>query len=207
MRAAFCRDARSTDEPALIVLYGCGGYGGLDRRLAEEFPRAGYATLYVDYFGLTPPPDRRGFCSPRSIAPRVLAIWQEVVLSAAAALRHARGVDARRVGVLGWSMGADVALSVAAAGSRQLSVVVAYSPATFPPLAARASAFPPTLLLLSARGDVHALRGARAFVDALTAARVAAELFVYPAGSHYWQRRQGEEGFRHALAFLDRYLR
>ncbi len=208
MRAEFCRDARPGREPALVVLHGCGGFGGVDRGLAERFPRAGYATVYVDYFDLTPPPGKRGFCSVRIVPRRVLSVWRTVVVSAAMALRSRPDVDPRLVGVLGWSMGADVALAAAAwPGAPRFAAVVAYSPGTVASLTARAVRLPPTIILMSGLGDIRALGGARALAEALRAARISTELYIYPTGSHYWQGRQGEKAFRHAVAFLRRYMR
>jgi hypothetical protein len=47
----------------VIVLHGCGGFGTLDQTLAHRLPEHGIATNYVDYFGLTPPPRRKGFAT------------------------------------------------------------------------------------------------------------------------------------------------
>ena len=206
VRAEFCRNAHSGREPALVVLYGCGGFGGLDHRLAQTYPHAGFATLYIDYFALTPPLGRRGFCG-RAVTSQIASVWRTTVLAAVGWLGSRGGVDPLRVGLLGWSLGANVALATASSpGGRQLAALVAYSPDAFPAAPTAASRFPPTIVLLSRRGDRPSLRGARTFVAALAACGVPNELYLYPAGSHYWQGRQSREGFADAVAFLRRHL-
>ena len=48
VRAAFCRPAGSAQAPALVVLHGCGGFGGIDEVLARDLPAHGVATFEVD---------------------------------------------------------------------------------------------------------------------------------------------------------------
>jgi poly(3-hydroxybutyrate) depolymerase len=46
VRAEACEPVPAhTGHPAVVVLYGCGGFGSLDRGLAEQLPRIGVATL------------------------------------------------------------------------------------------------------------------------------------------------------------------
>jgi dienelactone hydrolase len=157
--------------------------------------------MYLDTYALTPPPGRRGFCGVAT-PPAIRATWRATVLAAARALASRRGVDPQRMGLLGWSDGADLALAVASTPGAGIDAVVAYSPDAFPQLSARGPGYPPAIELLSAVGDVHSLRRARAFHVALIARGVLNELYVYPGGSHYWQGRQGRDGFARALAFL-----
>jgi dienelactone hydrolase len=201
VRAAICRDQRPGRESGLVVLYGCGGFGGLDYRLATVYAEAGFATMYLDTFALTPPPGRRGFCSVRT-SPAVPAAWRTTVLAATRALAAARGVDPHKVGLLGWSLGADLALGVSSVTGAQIAVVVAYSPDVFPASTTRGRAYPPTIALLSGRGDIHSISEARAFHLRLVGLGVVNEVYVYPGGSHYWQGRQGRDGFARAVAFL-----
>lgn len=52
VRAARCGTA--SGARAVVVLHGCGGFSTFDHRLAEELPRYGISTLYVDYFEPSP---------------------------------------------------------------------------------------------------------------------------------------------------------
>jgi poly(3-hydroxybutyrate) depolymerase len=44
VRAALCRPAGSVRMPAVVVLHGCGGFGGIDEVLARDLPNHGVAT-------------------------------------------------------------------------------------------------------------------------------------------------------------------
>ena len=109
VRAALCRRPGSARLPAVVVLHGCGGFGGIDEVLARDLPSHGVATYYIDYFGLTPAPSKRGFCgSPQT--ERSFATWQRIVVDATATLKRMPGIDAGRVGAVGWSLGGGLAL-------------------------------------------------------------------------------------------------
>jgi dienelactone hydrolase len=216
VRAALCRPAGTSSAPAVVVLHGCGGFGTLDQVLARDLPAYGIATFYLDYFGLTPAPSRKGFCNAHGRVADVFATWQRIVLDAAAALRRDAGVDPARVGAVGWSLGAGLALVTAEYGSRSLGSVpprtrpfralALFSTAAFEPILAHAARLPPTLVLDGGSGDVIPPADAIALYRALRRAHVPASLFVYPHGNHQWKGAQGAAGERRAVAFLKRYL-
>jgi dienelactone hydrolase len=217
VRAALCLPAGSKRAPAVVVLHGCGGFGTLDQFLARDLPTQGIATFYIDYFGLTPPPSRRkGFCNARGTVENAFAIWQRIVLDAAAALRREPGVDPARVCALGWSLGAGLALVTAECGDRPAGstpprtqpfrALALFSTAAFEPILAHAGRLPPTLVLDGGNGDVIPPTDAIALYRALRRAHVPASLFIYPHGNHQWKAAQGAAGERHAVAFLRRYL-
>lgn len=101
--------------PAVLALHGCGGLhakgGGLSSRYREAAAKlhaAGYAVLMPDSFG------SRGVhavCRTR-YRDRAVDVGQRVADARAALVWLARqpGVDATRIGVLGWSNGATTAL-------------------------------------------------------------------------------------------------
>jgi hypothetical protein len=109
VRAELCR-ATGASPRAVVVLHGCGGFSTFDHRLATGLPRLGISTLDVDYFQLTPPPGRKGFCGFHG-GTDPFPTWMTVVHDAAAALGRAPGVDPKAVGIVGWSLGGGVALA------------------------------------------------------------------------------------------------
>ena len=71
VRAELCRSTSAASAGrAVVVLHGCGGFSTFDHRLATVLPADGISTLYVDYFGLTPPPSDKGFCGGLARASR-----------------------------------------------------------------------------------------------------------------------------------------
>jgi dienelactone hydrolase len=196
--------------PAVIVLHGCGGTGGIDTVLARDLPTHGVASFYVDYFALTPPPSRRGFCGAGALMEGAFPVWQRIVVDAVGALRATPGIDAARIGAVGWSLGGGLALATAQYGAgsaplprspfRALVVLSAYDESS------NVRALPPTLVLSGGSGDAVPVSEAIRLYRSLRAAHVPAELHVYPHGNHSWKRRQRVAGERWTFAFLRRYL-
>lgn len=210
VRAALCRTPSSARLPALIVLHGCGGFGGVDQILARDLPHDGVATYYVDYFGLTPPPSTRGFCGAGGRIDSGFGVWQRIVVDAGKALARTPGIDPARVGVLGWSLGGGLALVAAEYGAGQtplrhspfrvVVVLSAFDEST------NVRALPPTLVLSGGSGDAVPESDAIALYHALRRAHVPAVLRVYPHGNHEWKHRQRVAAERWINSFLRRYL-
>lgn len=210
VRAALCRAAGTERMPAVVVLHGCGGMGGIDGVLARDLPSHGVAAFYVDYFGLTPPPGRSGFCGAGGLLGKAFPIWQRIILDATNALKATPGIDPGRVGAVGWSLGGGLALLTAEFGAgsvplrrspfRALVVLSAYDESS------NAQVLPPTLVLSGGSGDAVPVSEALGLYRALRAAHVPAELHVYRHGNHSWKHRQRIAGERWTFAFLRRYL-
>jgi dienelactone hydrolase len=209
VRAALCRPAGSARMPAVVVLHGCGGFGGIDEVLARDLPSHGVATYYIDYFGLTPEPSKRGFCG----SPRIetsFATWQRVVVDATSALKRMPSIDPGRVGAVGWSLGGGLALVTGEYGAgttplrhspfHALVVLTAFDDSD------PVGALPPTLVLSGGSGDAVPVSDARALYRSLRAAHVPAVLHVYPHGTHQWKGRQRLAGEQWTFDFLRRYL-
>jgi len=210
VRAALCREPGAARVPAVVVLHGCGGFGGIDQILARDLPQHGVATYYVDYFGLTPPPSARGFCGARVNFEQAFRTWQRVVVDATGALKRLPGVAGARVGVIGWSLGGGLALVTGEYGAgttplrrspfRALVALSAFD------VGRRVAGLPPTLLLSGGSGDVVPVFHARRLYRALVRAHVPAGLRIYPHGTHQWKGAQRVAAERWIDAFLQRYL-
>lgn len=210
VRAALCRPDGSAPVGAVVVLHGCGGFGGIDQVLARDLPAHGVATYYVDYFGLTPAPSNHGFCGAGPEMERAFATWQRLVLDAKRALQRTPGIDPSRIGVLGWSLGGGLALTTAEYGAgttplrhspfRVLVVLSAYDDG------GPVSGLPPTLVLSGGSRDAVPVADAVALYRSLRQARVPAVLHVYRHGTHNWKGPQRIAGENWVFAFLGRYL-
>jgi dienelactone hydrolase len=210
VRAALCRQAGTANLPAVVVLHGCGGFGGIDQILARDLPLHGIATYYVDYFGLTPPPSARGFCGARVNFEKTFRTWQRVVVDATSALKRMPGVEGARVGAVGWSLGGGLALVTGEYGAgttpRRKSPFKALVVLSAFDVGRRVAALPPTLLLSGGSGDAVPVFDARALYRKLVRAHVPTELRVYPHGTHQWKGAQRVAAERWIDAFLERYL-
>jgi dienelactone hydrolase len=101
--------------PVVIVLSGSGG--GFDIDKAAVLSRHGFATFALAYFGIDPLPSWLN------------RIPLEYFDSAMAWLRAQPEIDAQRIGVLGVSRGAELALLLASS-TPELKAVVAYAPSS-----------------------------------------------------------------------------
>jgi dienelactone hydrolase len=140
--------------PGVIVLHGCGGFGTLDQTLAHRLPEHGIATYYVDYFGLTPPPNRKGFCNAHGAVGDAFATWVRITRDATAALRRILAVDPQHVGAVGWSLGGGLALTAAEQYRHLFATLVLFSAFAFGPELQDVGRLPPTLVLSGGSGDV-----------------------------------------------------
>jgi dienelactone hydrolase len=199
VRAARC--GRASGEGAVIVLHGCGGFDTFDHRLASELPRYGISTLYVDYFGPTPPSGNRGFCGGIRSGPDPFPTWQQVAVDAAKSLRP----RFTHVGAVGWSLGAGVAIA-AAVDTRPFDALAAFSSFAFGPVLTNAKRLPPSIFLDGGRHDIVPPENARALYAAAKRAHVPTALYIYGNGTHNWPGAQGSAGIARAAAFLRRYL-
>jgi dienelactone hydrolase len=200
IRAERCGPTRGV---AVVVLHGCGGFSTFDHQLAADLPRFGIATLYVDYFDSTPPPGTHGFCNGPAGATDPFPTWQRVTADAARTLRR-RGYT--RVGAVGWSLGAGVALATSE-DTHVFDAVAAFSAIANPVTVEGARSLPPTIFLDGGPRDIVPPANARALHAAAKAAHVPSALYIYPNGTHEWAGRQGAVGRAKAAAFLLRYLR
>jgi dienelactone hydrolase len=199
IRAERCGPSRGA---AVVVLHGCGGFGTFDHQLAADLPAFGIATLYIDYFGPTPPPGTHGFCNGRTGTADPFATWQRVTADAARSLRR-RGYS--HVGAVGWSLGAGVALATAE-DTHAFEAVAAFSAIANPVTVGEARSLPPTIFLDGGRRDIVPPANARMLYAAAHAAHVPSALYVYPNGTHEWAGREGVVGRAKAAAFLLRHL-
>jgi dienelactone hydrolase len=113
--AAFFTPNDGAKHPAVIVLNGSDG--GLQRDTAALLARHGFCTLAVAYFGIG------------SLPKYLEKVPIEVVDRALAALDSMANVDPDRVGLVGFSKGAELAL-VSASRLRTFKAVVAYAPSS-----------------------------------------------------------------------------
>ncbi len=108
-------------HPALVLLHGAGGNTDFWlERIAPLVARLGVAVYAVHYFDRT---------STTRADPAMLAdgkhvpLWMEAIRDAAAAIAARPGVEAKRVALVGISLGAFLSLALAAEGLRVKAIV------------------------------------------------------------------------------------
>jgi len=159
--------------PAVAIIHSCLGLPANRTAFAATLAGWGYVALYVDEF------------TPRGLSETCSVDFPAGPADAAAALAYlARQplVDPRRLAVLGFSQGADVALAVAA--SPPAAAVPRAAAAYYPPCANRQgeAVKVPTLILIGAADSVTPAADCRAFVAAQRPDQ--AKLVVLPGAGH-----------------------
>lgn len=206
-------------HPAVVMLYGLGGWHRSYRDEAQALAEAGYVTLLLDYY--TAPGALQG------ARPDRWARWEATVAAALDTLQADPTVDDSRLALLGYSQGAALAMLVAAREERVRAVVNYFGPNPrswyvrkwFGQAQAEDPTFwqglPPVLLLHGELDVVVPVVQARQVQAQLTSAQVPHESHIYQHGWHSLnnppvktpgQRAIAADAQRRVIDFLDRYL-
>jgi carboxymethylenebutenolidase len=211
--------------PATLLLPAIDGldkaHGDLYRRAARRYADKGYVVLLVNYFDRTcaTAAERkalresffrhaRGTATPaeEKVLEAHFRDWTGAVADAAKYARKLPKVDGKRVGVVGFSLGAYLALASAADKDLQLCAVVELFGGLPPSLRDRAKDLPPTLILHGDADTVVPVTEAYTLHRLLRKAKRACEFKVYPGAGHVFSDPD-EEGQESKPLSLEALLR
>jgi carboxymethylenebutenolidase len=203
---------RSGKHPTGLLLPGSEGLSEKDAprycKIASVLARKGYVALLVHYFDST---DTKRI-DPRDIDGKLFRAWMGVVQGA---VQHAAGlseVDREHIGLVGFSLGACLALAVAgeACGPRVAAVVdlFGYLPDK---LAGNAARLPPTLVLHGDADKVVEVKKALALEKLLKKHGRTVESKIYDKQEHLFGGKMfckdACDARERALKFLAKYLK
>lgn len=189
-------------HPGVIFLHGVYGIhpdqNGFARRLADR----GYVVLVLDYYrGLDPSGERNW------------ETYSRVVRQAVLYQRGLPGVDPGRIGLVGFSQGAFLAVLTAGAEPAVKAVVSFYGGAPRD-LDRYIHLLPPTLILHGEADDDVPVASAYRLRDAMVRQGRIVDMQVYPGVRHsfgqaglYSDARAAQDAEARAVSFLDRHLR
>jgi carboxymethylenebutenolidase len=190
-----------TASPAVLLLHGADGMtrGETYRFGARALAASGFHVVLVRYFERTG--DRRAnWSSLRQDAP----LWLETIRDAVTYVAAQPGVDRERIAVVGFSLGASLALAAAGEDARIKAVVDVFGP--MPAGAERAARTPPVLILHGARDRVVPVDNAHRIETLLKARGVPHEIKIYPDQGHGFHGAAQIDAAGRILAFLQRHL-
>jgi carboxymethylenebutenolidase len=191
--------------PAVLVIHDEAGLTDWIKQSARELASIGYVVLAVDLAKRVPP-------GGKSAGPAAALADERTLAELSAAVRWLRRqahVLPERLGVVGWSWGADQALALAAATPMQACVVCRGSLAAEPSLLAGLRG---TALLVLVAGKDPTLA---AFRKALTAAPIKHKVRVFAGVAHGFMKagpeqahahEQGEAAWVEIYNFLGKYV-
>ena len=186
-------------RPALVLLHGADGLGADRgyRAAARALAAAGHPTFLPHYLDRTGEA-RAAFSSVGTHFPLWLAALRGV-------LDRAAGED-RRIGLVGVSLGAALAVALAARDARVAALVDHFG--FLPPGLADGPdlRLPPTLILHGARDAIVPVANAHALAALLARRGVPHEVVVYPDQAHGFTGSARTDAALRTAAFLRRHL-
>lgn len=192
-------------HPVVVLLHGARPNRAMPhyRNLAEDLARRGFVTAFVRYYERGAP--GRG----------VRADWRRSLSDAITFASSISGADPERVGVVGFSLGAFLALEQAPRDHRVDAVVAFYGGLSRGMVEGVEAAMPPTLLVHGGADRVVPVWRSVDAAEMLRSAGCASDVLVYPHVRHGFglNSRGGADGaaardaWERAVAFLGCHLR
>jgi carboxymethylenebutenolidase len=195
--------------PLVVILHGAGGIApeGRASTLHEEarrLARRGYVAMVPHYFDRTA---GARLNNPVKTA-RYYKVWMETVADLVSYAARLPQVDRRKVGLLGHSLGAGLAVSNAMADPR-VSAVVEYAGSLVfidgpPP---QPLPMPPTLILHGDADNIVPVGEAHKLAALFSEWQTPYEIKIYPGAGHGFRGGDEQDAWNRTVAFLDKHLK
>ena len=171
------------------------------REFSRELARRGYVAHLVHYF------DQTGTVkADASTIARSFSSWMITIGDALTAAAKQDNVDPGRLGLLGFSLGSYLSLSVAS-HDRRVAAVVEYFGGLPDPFTWNLRRFPPTLILHGDADDVVPVAEARKLEKLLADKRFPFEIKVYPGQGHRFRGEADQDAYQRSLRFFEEHLK
>jgi len=187
--------------PIIVGLHGSGGGHASMGRPAALLASQGFAVFVPHYF------ERSGThgVADKQTAIRHFPVWGKTIWDGITHLQGQPHVDPENVGLVGFSLGAYLALSVAAVDHRVKAVVDFFG--GFPKeMKLFMRRLCPTLILHGEQDTTVPVSEAYHLQEMLEKRSIPYELQIYPGAGHGFTGDVWEDAGRRSLAFLQKYL-
>jgi len=187
--------------PSVLALYGSGG--GIEgmNKPASMLAEQGFAVFVLHYFDRT---DTASATDKATIV-RHFPAWGKTVWDAVSFIAQLPEVDAERIGLLGFSLGAYLALSVASVDSRVRAVVEFFGglPKEMRFFMRRLC---PTLILHGEADPIIPVSEAYELQALLEKKNIPYEMRIYPGQGHVFDSETWRDAALRSLRFLQKHL-
>jgi carboxymethylenebutenolidase len=189
-------------RPAVLLLHGADGLTFADgyRFAARVLAGAGYHVAFVHYLDRTGE-QRVSYSTLRQYFP----LWAGTIRDAMTWLAKQPSADPDRLGVVGISLGAALALEAGAADPRIKAIVDYFGPLP-EGMAARKPRLPPTLILHGSADPIVPVANAHKIEKLLQQSGTPYEIKIYPGQGHAFFGPAQLDSANRAAEFLGRYL-
>src|SRR5436305_471364 len=192
---------RAGKFPALLILHGANGpMSTFIGDYAQHLANIGYVVFLVHYFDRT-----NTYYADRAEMQEHFSDWIEVLEDAIGNAAHHPKVDPERIGLIGYSLGGFLSLSVASQDPRVSAVVsiVGGIPEAF---AQRARRMPPALILHGANDTRVPVKEAQRVEELLQGLNTPYELKIYRGQGRFFRGAAQIDALTRTFAFLQKHL-
>lgn len=201
-------------HPGVVLFHGAGprGFAGPEfEKMCSDLAGHGYFAEFIEYYSQTTPV-QPGF---KTEIAKQFPIWLDEIDAGVSAIENNGKVDSRHIALLGFSLGAYLAMSYGASHPGDIAAIVEYYGGLPPVFDPQAAQMPPTLILHGDADILVPLAEARRLDALLTRAGRPHEMHVYPGGSHafnfenapiWYDPNYAKDAWDRTLAFLGKYL-
>jgi carboxymethylenebutenolidase len=195
-------------HPAVIILYGAAGWRQDYISLAKTYSNAGFVSLVLDYFAVT----GQGITEAdrRSMWPQ----WQEMIRSAVIFLKNHPASKNQHIGLIGYSLGAFLAVSVASSIPEVKAVVDFFGGGRPETIENDVINFPPLLIFHGKEDNIVPVSNAYLLKNTVIDQGGQVEMHIYQNEQHSfsaaWSSNYSEsassDSLRKTIDFLKRQL-
>ena len=188
-------------HPAVIVLHGSGGmWNPIYRQYAEQFSRLGYAVYVIHYF------ERTGthWADDPTIEKRFVE-WMETIRAGIDVVAQQPQADSSRMAIIGFSLGAFLALAIAAEEPR-IKAVVDFFGGIPEQIRDRCTRMPPVLILHGDADERVPLRWANELEALLKRCGTEYDIQIYRGEGHRFGMMTMLDAGARTVKFLKKWL-
>jgi dienelactone hydrolase len=186
----------------IIMVHGASGpQSSSYQEAARQLAGHGYAVFLVHYFDRTGTENADG----RTIRSSFL-IWLVTLKETAAYIAEQPTIDARKIGLIGYSLGAYLSLVVSAQDPR-FGAVVDYFGGLPEQFATNAKKMPPVLILHGDADKAVSVEEAHKLEKTLKENKVPYEIKIYAGQDHGFKGDDAKDAMKRTLAFFDKNLK
>jgi carboxymethylenebutenolidase len=193
-------EQRPSRFPAILALHGSGGGHDSLAQTARPLAALGFSVYVPHYF------DRTGTVEAQMPAMFLnFPLWMKTLWDVVSLVAQQPAVDGQRIGVLGFSLGAYLALSLGSIDARVRAVAEYFGglPREIRPFMRR---LPPTLILHGDADTVVPVAEAFSLQKALEERKTPYELEIYPGEGHDFTAEARAKADARMQAFFQKYL-